>query len=318
MYNNLIISQIPHAKREDKPVIILYNSKRRVREMEWIEGMNKSVDYIEEHLAEEIKPEALSSIAACSVFHYQRMFAFITGFTLSEYIRRRRMSAAAFELSSGAKVLDTALKYGYDSPTSFTRAFRAIHGISPSEAKKDGVSLSSFPKIIFTFSIKGEKAMNYKIIKKESFRIVGYKTEEPMTMDNCFEICPKFWEEVAAKGGFEKLYGIMSGKEPAGILGVSTCENGDYGAYFICAASDVPVPEGMSEYLVPETTYAVFEAIGPADTAVQEVQQRIISEWLPSSGYEYAPAPDIEVYPAGNRQAADYKTEIWLPIIKKS
>lgn len=277
--------------------------------MEWIEGMNKSMDYIEEHLAEEIKPEVLAAIAACSVFHYQRMFTFITGFTLGEYIRRRRMSAAAFELSSGAKVLDTALKCGYDSPTSFTRAFRAIHGISPSEAKKDGVSLNSFPKIIFTFSIKGERAMNYRIIKKESFRIVGYKTDEPMTMDNCFEICPKFWGEVAAKGGFEMLCGIMSGKEPAGILGVSTCENGEYGAYFICAASDAPVPE---------TTYAVFEAIGSVDTAVQEVQQRIISEWLPSSGYEYAPAPDIEVYPAGNQQAADYKTEIWLPIVKKS
>lgn len=285
--------------------------------MEWIEGMNKSVDYIEEHLAEEIKPEVLASIAACSAFHYQRMFTFITGFTLSEYIRRRRMSVAAVELLEGAKVLDTALKYGYDSPTSFTRAFRAIHGVSPSEAKKEGISLSTFPKITFTFSIKGERAMNYKIIKKQSFRIVGYKTEEPMTMDNCFEICPKFWAEVASKSGIEKLCGIMSGNEPEGILGVSTCENGDYGAYFICVTSDAPVPEGMSEYIVPETTYAVFEAVGPVDTAVQEVQKRIISEWLPASGYEYAPAPDIEVYPAGNQQANDYRSEIWLPIIKK-
>ena len=286
--------------------------------MEWIDGMNKAMDYIEEHLAEEVNPETLASIAACSVFHFQRMFTFITGFTLGEYVRRRKMSAAAFELMEGAKVLDTALKYGYDSPTAFNRAFRAVHGISPSEAKKEGVSLNTFPKIIFTFSIKGEKAMNYRIVKKEAFRIVGYKSTKKMTMDNCFEICPKLWAEVCAKGGIPKLCALMQGKEPNGILGVSTCTNGEYDAYFICVATDAPVPEGMSEYIVPETTYAVFEAVGPAATAVQEVQQRIISEWLPSSGYEYAPAPDIEVYPEGDQQSADYRSEVWLPIIKKS
>lgn len=286
--------------------------------MEWIDGMNKAMDYIEEHLSEEITPETLAEIAVCSAFHFQRMFTFITGVTLGEYIRRRKMSIAAFELSTGAKVLDTALKYGYDSPTAFTRAFRAVHGISPSEAKKDGVSLNTFPKIIFTFSIKGEKAMNYRIVKKEAFRIVGYKSTEKMTIDNCFEICPKLWAEVGATGGIPKLLALLQGKEPNGILGVSTCTNGEYDAYFICVATDAPVPEGMSEYIVPETTYAVFEAVGPVPTAIQETQQKVVSEWLPSSGYEYAPAPDIEVYPAGDQSSANYRSEVWLPIIKKS
>lgn len=285
--------------------------------MEWIDGMNKAMDYIEEHLSENITPDMLSKIAACSEFHFQRMFTFITGVTLGEYIRRRKMSVAATELYEGAKVLDTALKYGYESPTAFARAFQSVHGISPGKAKKEGASLNSFPKITFTFSIKGEKAMNYKIVKKESFRIVGYKTNEPMTMENCFEICPKLWAEIGAKGGIEKLIKLLQGKEPNGILGVSTCENGDYDAYYICVATDAPVPEDMSEYIVHETTYAVFEAIGPMPTAIQEVQQRVISEWLPSSGYEYAPAPDIEVYPAGNQQADNYRSEVWLPIIKK-
>lgn len=306
-----------HSFREDFFYKRLYN-EYEVRKVEWIDGMNKAMDYIEEHLTEEIAPETLAKIAACSEFHFLRMFAFITGITFSDYIRRRKMSAAALELREGAKVIDAAFKYGYESPTAFNRAFRAVHGISPSDAKKDGTPLNMFTKITFTFSIKGEKAMNFKIVKKEPFRIVGYKSTEPMTMENCFEICPKLWAEVAQKGGIEKLCTLFQGKEPNGILGVSTCENGDYDAYYICVATDAPVPEGMSEYIVPETTYAVFEAIGPAATAVQEVQQRIISEWLPSSGYEYAPAPDIEVYPAGNQQADDYRSEVWLPIIKKA
>ncbi len=286
--------------------------------MDMIDGMNRAVDYIEMNLANEIDTAELPRIAACSEFHFQRMFAFLTGVTVNEYIRRRRLTAAAFDLlEDGAKVLDVALKYGYESPTSFNRAFRSIHGVSPSQVKKEGVGLNAFPRIVFTLSVKGEKAMNFRIIKKEAFRVVGYATHEAMTMEDCFEKTPLFWKKVIDGGGIEKLSALLSKGEPEGILGISGCEGGEYSGYYISVATDAEVPEGMEEYIVPETTYAVFEAVGALPDSIQDVQQRIISEWLPASGYEYAPAPDIEVYPAGDQSSPDYRCEVWLPIVKR-
>ena len=159
--------------------------------------------------------------------------------------------------------------------------------------------------------------MNYKIVSKESFRIVGYATREPMTMEDCFEKIPKFWQSVKERGGIGELQKLMDGNEPAGILGVSLCEGGDYSGFLIAAATSAPVPEGMEEQIIPATTYAVFECTGPLPDAMQTVQQRIISEWLPTSGYEYAPAPDIEVYGDGDQSSENYHSEVWLPIIKK-
>ncbi len=286
--------------------------------MEWIEGMNRAIDYMESNLAGRIETSKAARIAACSEFHFLRMFAFVTGVTVSEYIRRRRMTAAAFDLMEhGAKVLDVALKYGYDSPTAFNRAFQSVHGVSPSGAKQKGVHLTAFPRITFTLSVKGEKAMEFRIVNKESFRIVGYATRESMTMEDCFEKVPLFWDRVMAENGMKKLCALMQGNSPQGVLGISTCDGGEYSGYFIAAATDAPVPEGMEEYIMPQATYAVFEAVGSMPDAIQEMQQRIISEWLPSSDYEYAPAADIEVYPEGDPKSPDYRCEIWLPIIKK-
>lgn len=285
--------------------------------MEWIERLNQAVDYIEENLDGEIKPEKAAQLAACSVFHFQRMFAYITGVTLNEYIRRRRMTTAAFELvDGGAKVIDLAVKYGYDSPTAFNRAFRNVHGVSPSQAKIEGIRLTSFPRITFTMSIKGEKAMNFRIVKKDAFRIVGYPTQEPGTMEDCFVELPKFWDRVRAMGGIDKLRSLARSKEAGGILGVCISEHDGSSKYFIAAATDAPVPEGMEEYLVPAATYAVFECVGPVPGAIQEAHRRILSEWLPSSGYQYSSAADIEVYPAGDMHSADYRCETWLPIVK--
>lgn len=125
------------------------------------------------------------------------------------------MSSAVFDLMNGVKVIDAAAKYGYESPTAFSRAFRQIHGIAPSEVKKQNVILNTFPKITFTFSVKGEQAMNYKIVKKEAFRVVGFKNSMPMTMENCFEKMPEVWKEFYAENGEERLRTIMKDKEPA-------------------------------------------------------------------------------------------------------
>ena len=141
--------------------------------MEWVECLNRTITYMEEHLTEEIDYEALARLACCSSYHYQRMFAYMAGVSLGEYIRRRRMSRAAEDLQAGEKVLDTALRYGYQSPTAFNRAFQAVHGVPPSAVREPGVSVKSFPPLRFTVMIKGAEEMEYRIEKREAFRVVA-------------------------------------------------------------------------------------------------------------------------------------------------
>jgi len=285
--------------------------------MEWIDRLNKALDYIEENLTGEISYEQAAKIACCSTFHFQRMFAYIAGVPLSEYIRRRRMTAAAFDLQTGdEKVIDLALKYGYDSPTAFNRAFHSIHGLSPSQAKNPGTALCAYPRISFTISIKGEEQMKYKIVTREEFKIIGVKEHYDMNVEECFAKVPLFWQRTVQSGIVPQILSLMN-QDPYGLLGVSTCMNGADFDYYIAVASDKPTPPNMAEYQVPAGTWAVFECIGPMPGAIQELQKRIVTEWLPTSGYEYANAPDIEVYFEGDQQAADYRCEVWLPIIKK-
>lgn len=287
--------------------------------MDWVEGLNRAVDYIEAHLEGELELEQAAKAAACSLFHFQRVFPYVAGVTLTEYIRRRRMTLAAFALTEGGeKVIDLAARFGYESPTAFNRAFQSVHGVSPTAARAMGTKLTAFPRISFSITIKGGTAMDYEIVKREGFRIVGLKCAEEMTMEDCFQKVPVFWEKVGREGWIPKLCQLMDGGQPAGILGVSTCDGGAFSGYYVAVATDEPCPEGMEEYTVPGGTWAVFQCVGPMPEAMQEVQQRIISEWLPTSGYEYAAAPDIEVYGAGDQRAPDCRSQVWLPIVKKA
>lgn len=283
--------------------------------MEWLERLNMAVDHIEQNLAGDIELERLARIACCSAFHFQRMFSYIAGMPLSEYVRRRRMSAAAFALQQGSKVIDLALTYGYDSPTAFSRAFRGVHGVSPSEARRRGAPLKAYPRISFRITIKGDTEMNYRIEEREAFRIVGVKAHFDMSLEESFAQVPQFWAQTM-QSGMAAAVCALPAKEPCGLLGVSTCMNGRDFDYYIAMATDAPVPEGMAEYTVPACTWAMFECVGPMPQAIQQLQTRIVSEWLPASGYEYADAPDIEVYPQGDTQSPDYRCEVWLPVRK--
>ncbi len=286
--------------------------------MEWIQRLNAAVDYIENNLDQEMNVEEAARIAACSTFHFQRMFSYIAGVTLGDYIRKRRMTLAAFEMIQGEqKVIEIAIKYGYDSPTAFNRAFQSVHGMAPTAAKKSGVSLTVYPRITFTLSIKGDEAMNFRIETKEGFRVAGYALKEPMTMENCMEKIPVFWEKVYGNGGIQKVCALNDGTDPQGLLGVCTSDNREFSGYFIAIATSQPCAEGMEEYFVPQGTWAIFDCVGPMPNAIQNLQQRIITEWLPTSGYEYAAMPDIEVYYEGDQSAADYRSQVWLPIVKK-
>ncbi len=285
--------------------------------MEWLQRLNESLIYLEEHIADTIAYEEAARIACCSTFHYQRMFTYIAGMPLSEYVRRRRMTAAAFDLQSGGmKVIDVSLKYGYDSPTAFNRAFQSVHGVPPSAAREEGVSLKAYPRISFAISIKGEAEMNYKIEKRDAIRIVGVKEHMDLNVEENFANVPLFWQKTIQSGIVPTIIGAMD-NEPYGLLGVSTCMNGKDFDYYIAAASGKPLPLGLEEYLIPAGTWAIFDCVGPMPHAVQDLQKRIVIEWLPVSGYEYADAPDIEVYPEGDQSAIDYRCQIWLPVVKK-
>ncbi|MHB8128145.1 MAG: AraC family transcriptional regulator [Mobilitalea sp.] len=285
--------------------------------MEWLDRLNASIHYIEENLTGEIDYNQAAKLACCSTFHFQRMFSYMASIPLSEYIRRRRMTLAALELQkSDIKIIDLTLKYGYESPTSFNRVFQSVHGMTPTAAREEGIMLKAYPRIVFLISIKGDVEMNYMIKKKDSFRIVGVKEHMELDVEKNMSRVPKLWAETFQNGMFAKICSIAN-QEPKGVLGVSTCMNGQELDYYIACASNMPAQETMVEYNVPATTWAIFECIGPMPTAIQDLQKRIITEWLPTSGYEYADAPDIEVYPEGDTSSLNYQCEVWLPVVKK-
>ena len=222
------------------------------------------------------------------------MFGYLAGVTLSEYIRRRRITCAAVDLQKGCKVIDVALRYGYGSPTAFTRAFKAVHGISPASARQDGGRLKSFPPVSFKLTVKGVEEMNYRIKSKPEFRIVGVREEISNDAKEGFDAVPLLWQK--AVPSLSQIASIMDG-ELKGLLGVSTCNEAEneQNYYYIAAESSKDVPEGMYELLISAGTWAIFSGCGQSDD-IQCLQQRIVSEWLPTSGYEWANVPDIEVY----------------------
>ena len=283
--------------------------------MEWLERMNDALSYMEDNLDGEISVEKAAQLACCSQYHFQRMFSYIIGVSLSEYLRRRRLTMAALDLQGGEKVIDVALRYGYDSPTAFNRAFQAVHGVSPKVAQKPDTVLKAFPRVSFQITIKGVEEMDYRIVEKEAFRAVGVRTHLSADMEENFKNITPFWEDVISSGQTKEIAELINA-EPMGLLGVSICTNEDLtGYYYICAATDKPTPSGMFEVNVPKYTWAVFSGNGnPSD--IKELHKRIFSEWKPTSGYEWADMIDIEVYL--NDDPVDMKYEVWMPVKKKA
>ena len=281
--------------------------------MEWIERLNHAIDYIEKHLTTEIDYEQLGRIACCSSYHFQRMFTYMAGIPLSEYIRRRKMSLAAVDLKGkNMKIIDVAGKYGYQSPTAFNRAFQSVHGIAPSAVKNEGVSIKSFPPILFKITVKGAEEMNYRIETKDAFRIAGVSVPLHKDIEKNFTVIPAKWQEVSANGTLQKLLPMMD-TQPMGVLGVSICNDKEPWKYYIAVSTSQENNE-FEEYIVPAATWAIFSGTG-TNQSIQELEQRIVTEWLPTSGYEYGNAPDVEVYLNPDPQNAQY--EVWIPVVKK-
>lgn len=281
--------------------------------MDWVERLNQSMSYIEEHLTDEIDYDELGRIACCSTYHYQRIFTYMAGISLAEYIRRRKMSLAAIDLQGGKeKIIDVAAKYGYSSPTAFNRAFQSFHGIAPSMLKNGSTLVKSFSPIAFYITVKGATEMNYRMETKGAFRIIGVSAPLDREMEKNFMVVPKMWQAAAADGTIQTLASMMDAP-PMGLLGVSACNDEEQWKYWI-AVSSTKERGDFEEYIVPASTWAIFSGAG-SNQSIQELERRIIAEWLPGSGYEYGNAPDIEVYWNADPQNAKY--EVWIPVVRK-
>lgn len=284
--------------------------------MEWLKNLSAAIEYIENNLDNDISYEEAARIACCSTYYFQRIFSYVSGISLSEYIRRRRMTQAAFELQrTDMKVLDVALKYGYTSPTSFNRAFQSVHNITPAAAKNMGSMLNAYPAVQLSVKVTGGKAMAYYITEKQAMRMVGVRIPLVEDMEENHRIIPEFWLSVLNSSLFADIY-RLSNQSPQGILGISVYDNPKRIFYYIAVATDAPVPSGMFELEIPAAVWAVFENNGYFKENVQSVFRRFYTEWLPFSGYEYAGLPDIEVYPIGDERPVSGHSEVWIAVKK--
>lgn len=282
--------------------------------MDMLKLFNGAMEYIEQNLDGRIDYDQLARLVCSSQFQFARMFSFLAGVPLSEYIRRRRMTLAAFELqNSDVKVIDLAYKYGYESPEAFTRAFVSVHGMPPSAARTEGVHLKAYPQISFQITIQGVTKMDYRIVEREAFTVYGIERIFDMTDDRNLVEIPKFWNECCESGEVDKL------GETSGMV----CGTGDSGRYPVGAlcsydAGKMKGPffpymlfvekteqgnsDGYTEAAVPASTWAVFKTEeyndndGSVTAACQKLYKRIFSEWFPTASYAHIEGYDMEIY----------------------
>ena len=282
--------------------------------MQWLNKLSEAIDYIEDNLDGDISYDEAAKIACCSTYYFQRMFSYVVGIPLSEYIRQRRMTKAAFELQmNNARVMDIGSKYGYTSPTAFNRAFQSIHGVAPTTARMEGTKLKSYLPISFSVKVTGGESMNYRIEKKDPLRIVGVKVPLKREFEENFEIVPKFWDETLKN---DKISPIcqLSNQDPNGILGVTIYQNSEEIYYYIAASTDEVAPENMFEYEIPAATWVIFDCNGRFPESIQTIFKRFLTEWLPFSQYKYAELPDIEVYPISEQKLTGGFSEVWIAV----
>ncbi|WP_416825260.1 AraC family transcriptional regulator [Ectobacillus polymachus] len=283
--------------------------------MAWVESIQKSINYIEDHLLEEITIEYIAEQANASVFHFQRTFAILTDIPVGEYVRRRRLTLAAQELAStNCKIIDLAYKYGYDTPEAFSKAFRRQHGITPSEARKYIGKLKLYERLIIQVILKGAEPMKYNVVERDTFQVAGVKREFSVVNGENLIGIPKFWDEVNQDGTCEKICKLNNGTIK-GALGVCAAGSNKQAIdYWVAVDHDGKLPEGMESLIIPASKWVVFEVHGPMPDAIQAAWKKIFSEWFPTSGYEHADAPELEVYPDGDVSHPDYYSEIWIPV----
>ena len=299
--------------------------------MNWITGMQKAIDYIEANLTEEIDYEKVAAESFSSSYHFQRVFSILCGYTLGEYIRLRRLSLAGAELANGKeKVIDVALKYGYDSPDSFAKAFQKFHGITPSQARADGSMLKSFSRLSIKISLEGGSTMNYRIEEKDGMILTGYKRRfsgipgERMEQEKEMYVKTRPLQYIlqGLSGDVVKNFDIITNIDDEGYDFYIASQLNEY-----CRNNlnkDGVLGEEFAKYYenvtIPKCTYAIFETERCAYPTMTflDLRRKIASEWLPNSGYQLKNAPELVVthWFEGEKRNQRYR-ELWIPIEKK-
>lgn len=286
--------------------------------MEWTEVVRDAVCFIEKHITEEITMYDVAKHVNVSPFYFHKGFSILCGYSITEYIRNRRLALAGEELlTSDITVMELAMKYGYDSPDSFTRAFTRFHGHSPSAVRRNKTMIKAFAPLKLTISLKGGYTMDYRITKKEAFTVLGASKE--FCYENAKRDIPLYWQEHYASG---------KGKYVCGMFGINIDPQmgNDRFEYLIADIYNpsVDIPEGYVVKMIPAFTWAVFPCRGVLSQTMQDVNTRIFSEWLPAlQDYEFAAGYCIEMYDAPDKypkgtEDENYYAEIWIPIKKKA
>ena len=296
-----------NAKRE------VYNGEVEI--MEWNEKLQKIIDYIEDYLQrkeEEIDREEIARIAGCPYPFFQKLFAYMTGISFADYIRYRKLTLAGYDLkSSGVKVIEVSYKYGYDSPTSFTKAFQQFHGVTPTQARDKDTELRVYPKM----QTEGSAACSWRLQKKEAVRLVGKETVISEEMEERARQVTGFWNTCQADGTFSALIAMDEAEVP-GLMGMfgNSSERKDQMTYSIMVVTSKEAPSGFAEYQMPEAVWAVFDCIGPVPGAVQAGWKYLNEEWIVQYPFRHAKLPEIEWYASGNAFGDEYLSQIWIPI----
>ncbi|WP_326658350.1 AraC family transcriptional regulator [Streptomyces sp. NBC_00385] len=282
-----------------------------------LERLNEAMEYVEHRLDGHIDVAEAARIAMTSEYHLRRMFSALAGIPLSEYIRRRRLTVAGAEVLAGDRtLLDVAVRYGYASGEAFARAFRAVHGVGPGEARRTGAALRSQPRMSFRLVVEGTSSMRYRIVEKEEFRVVGRKARVPLVHEGVNPAIATFIRSLA-KETVERIKSL-SDQEPEGIVQVSddladSRAEGTELDYYHGVVSSAPVPEDMDALPVAAGTWAVFDSSGAFPQALQYLWRDVFTEWFPSNPYRSRPGPEIlrvHVSPDGARADA----QLWIPV----
>ena len=290
--------------------------------MDWITGIQRALDYTEEHLTEALDYESVAKQACSSAFHFQRMFSMLCGFSLGDYIRMRRLTQAAEALlGTGDKVIDIALRYGSDTPESFTRAFTRFHGITPTEARRGG-TIKSFSRLSVKLILSGGSTMDYRIEKKDAFQVICKKklVNKPQGETATADISA-FWNECQKNGSIDAICKYGRFDHVNGILGICfSAEMADSGFPYGIGAEYNGAPlngEALDIVEIPAYTYAVFSCKGKMPDAFIKTYRQICTEFFPQSNYEYGSGVELEVYPSAEVQDPNYTCEIWIAVREK-
>ncbi|MER5196356.1 AraC family transcriptional regulator [Streptomyces sp. NPDC002755] len=282
-----------------------------------LERLNQAMEYIEGHLDEPIDVTALAHGAATSEYHLRRMFSALAGMPLSEYVRRRRLTVAGAEvLAGGDSLLEIAVRYGYGSGEAFARAFRAVHGVGPGEARRTGAALVSQPRLVFRLTVEGSSSMRYRVVDRPAFTVAGLKARVPLVHSGPNQAIIDFVRGIDRQV-LERLE-ELSDQEPQGIVAV--CDDLDPSRaegteldYYQGVITSAAAPEGTSALAVPAGTWAVFTTSGPAPQAIQELWRDVFTQWFPSNPYRGRPGPEI-LRTRLSSDGTEADAELWLPV----